>query len=126
MFFARSMYRRLPKKFVDDLCASFQEAVVDVLVKKTLDAAQAHHLRSVVVGGGVAANRRLRAAFQAGAKARKLQVFLPDPAFCTDNAAMIAAGGYFKLKILGKNSKHAGPLNADANLPVKSWGAGCL
>jgi N6-L-threonylcarbamoyladenine synthase len=105
-----------------DLCASFQEAVVDVLVRKTLDAAKAHKLQSVVVGGGVAANRRLRAVFQAQAKVYGLDVFLPDLAFCTDNAAMIAAGGYFKLKTLGKRSSRPGALNVDANLPVSSWG----
>ena len=108
---------------LSDVCASFQEAVVDVLVRKTLEAAQACRLRSVVVGGGVAANRRLRAAFQAEARDQKLQVFLPDVAFCTDNAAMIAAGGYFKLKILGRRHRHLKTLNVDANLPVKSWRA---
>jgi N6-L-threonylcarbamoyladenine synthase len=108
---------------MSDLCASFQEAVVDVLVKKTLDAAEAHHLRSVVVGGGVAANRRLRAAFEAEAKLRGLHVYLPELEFCTDNAAMIAAGGYFKLKRLGKNNPRLKALNVDANLPVASWGS---
>ena len=104
-----------------DLCASFQEAVVDVLVKKTVEAAKAYHLKSVVVGGGVAANRRLRAAFEAAAKEEHLDIFLPDRAFCTDNAAMIASGGYFKLKTLGKKTGRAGALNVDANLSVTSW-----
>ena len=106
---------------VADLCASFQEAVSDVLVKKTIEAAKAHRLRSIVVGGGVAANRRIRAAFQAEAKANKLDVYLPDLAFCTDNAAMIAAGGYFKYKLLGTENRKATALNVDANLAVTSW-----
>ena len=77
---------------------------------------------STDVGGGVAANRRLRAAFQAQAKSSKLNVYLPDLAFCTDNAAMIAAGGYFKLKTLGAKHPKLKALNVDANLPVASWG----
>lgn len=108
---------------VQDLCASFQEAVVDVLVAKTLEAAQTYRLKQVVVGGGVAANRRLRAAFQSAAREKKLQIFLPDISFCTDNAAMIAAGGYFKLKTLGLKKTAKQSLNVDANLPVTSWAA---
>ena len=104
-----------------DLCASFQEAVVDVLVRKTIEAAQTYRLSSIVVGGGVAANRRLRAAFQNQARHHRLDVYLPDRAFCTDNAAMIAAGGYFKLKLLGRWRQPAQTLRVDANLPVKSW-----
>jgi N6-L-threonylcarbamoyladenine synthase len=68
---------------VSDLCASFQEAVVDVLVKKTLDAADAYRMRSIVVGGGVAANQRLRAAFRESATQQKKRVYLPDLSFCS-------------------------------------------
>jgi N6-L-threonylcarbamoyladenine synthase len=102
-----------------DICASFQEAVVDVVVRKTIEAAQSRRLKSIVVGGGVAANRRLRQAFQRAAEDSKLNVFLPDLAFCTDNAAMIAAGGYFKLK--KQKPKRGSELQVDANLAVKSW-----
>jgi N6-L-threonylcarbamoyladenine synthase len=107
---------------VADICASFQEAVVEVLVKKTLDAAKTHKLHSVVVGGGVAANSRLRAAFQAAAREAGLQLFLPDLSFCTDNAAMIAAAGYFKLKVLGPKHRQIQKLEIDPNLPIRSWG----
>ncbi|MFA5975678.1 MAG: tRNA (adenosine(37)-N6)-threonylcarbamoyltransferase complex transferase subunit TsaD [Elusimicrobiota bacterium] len=104
---------------VPDICASFQEAVVEVLVKKTLEAAKIHSLRSVVVGGGVAANRRLREAFRRTAKAEKVSVYLPDLSFCTDNAAMIAAAGYYKQQHgLGQST---GSLTVDANLTLESW-----
>jgi N6-L-threonylcarbamoyladenine synthase len=73
-----------------DVAASFQECVVDVLVGKTLRAADACGLDRVVVGGGVAANRRLRARFEEEAGAAGLDLVLPPMRFCTDNAAMVA------------------------------------
>jgi len=103
---------------VPDIAASFQEAVVDVLVKKTLCAARTHHLCSIVVGGGVAANSRLRTAFQKAARQENMSLYLPDLSFCTDNAAMIAAAGYYKQK-QGFSSK--GKLAVNANLEIQSW-----
>jgi len=77
-----------------DICASFQEAVVEVLVKKTLAAsARTGHTR-IVLGGGVAANSRLRLVMQQCCEDRGLKLFMPSPIFCTDNAAMIAVAGY--------------------------------
>jgi N6-L-threonylcarbamoyladenine synthase len=112
---------RRQRQAVQDLCASFQEAVVEVLVKKTVKAAQANRLRSIVIGGGVAANRRLRAAFQSAARSEGLQVYLPDRSFCTDNAAMIAAAGYYKLKHAPRSNSNHDSLGVDANLMVRSW-----
>ncbi len=77
-----------------DLCASFQEAVIDVLVEKTLAAARRHHHRRIALGGGVAANPRLRSAMTEACADKGLELFLPSPALCTDNAAMIALAGY--------------------------------
>ena len=112
---------RREKVNIADLCASFQEAVVDVLVQKTLDAASAHGLKTVVVGGGVAANTRLRQAFQHAARSDGTRVFLPARSFCTDNAAMIAAAGYYRLTRAPQANSSNHLLKVDANLFVKNW-----
>jgi N6-L-threonylcarbamoyladenine synthase len=72
-----------------DLCASFQEAVVDVLVAKTVRAAEVTRRRVIAVSGGVSCNSRLREKFRAACKARGLTLRLAEPTLCTDNAAMI-------------------------------------
>jgi N6-L-threonylcarbamoyladenine synthase len=74
-----------------DLCASFQEAVVDVLVGKTLQAARATRQRRVAVSGGVSLNSRLRIRFQTACAEEGFELLLAPPRLCTDNAAMIAA-----------------------------------
>ncbi len=84
---------------VADIAASFQEAVVDVLVTKTVAAArQAGAPPRVLLAGGVAANARLREKMQAACDEAGLPLLYPPPALCTDNAAMIAATGYFHLQ----------------------------
>ncbi len=77
---------------VADLAASFQEAVVDVLVTKTVEASRRHGVEQILLAGGVAANELLR---QRMAQASPVPVVLPRPVLCTDNAAMVAACGYF-------------------------------
>jgi N6-L-threonylcarbamoyladenine synthase len=81
--------------------ASFQEAVVDVLVQKTMAAAKDFEVNQVVVAGGVAANSRLRHRLQEEVASLGLTLNLPRLELCTDNAAMIAASGYFKLQKSG-------------------------
>jgi N6-L-threonylcarbamoyladenine synthase len=91
-----------------DIAAGFQEAVIDVLIHKLLRAAQIKGCRHVAVVGGVAANQRLRQRLTAAAESQKLQVHIPPLALCGDNAAMIAAAGYYALQA-GRST----PLNAD-------------
>lgn len=79
---------------IPDICASFQEAVADVLVEKTIRAALKHDVRRIVLAGGVGANKRLREHLTSRGRDENLEVFLPPRQFCTDNAAMIAIAGY--------------------------------
>jgi N6-L-threonylcarbamoyladenine synthase len=81
-----------------DICASFQEAVVEVLVEHTLAAAKARGINVICVGGGVAANSRLRSYFGQRCEEEGIQLFFPPPDFCLDNAAMIAVAAHWKLK----------------------------
>ncbi len=81
---------RLP---VEDLAASFQQAVVDVLFQKTIQAARQHKVNNIIVAGGVSANQLLRDTFL---NQSNFKVFIPPFKYCTDNAAMIAAAGYFR------------------------------
>jgi N6-L-threonylcarbamoyladenine synthase len=78
---------------VEDLAASFQSAVVEVLFKKTMQAARDYDAQEILVAGGVSANRVLRQAFQAQ---KEFKVHIPAFSLCTDNAAMIAAAGYYR------------------------------
>ena len=79
---------------IADICASFQEAVVEVLVAKTIRAALEQDINTIVIGGGVSSNQRLREAMQKRCSAGQLNFFSPEPIFCTDNAAMIGLAGY--------------------------------
>lgn len=76
-----------------DICAGFQEAIVETLIDKTLNAARKNGVRSVVLAGGVACNSRLRRLSEERIGSERINVFMPSPALCTDNAAMIATLG---------------------------------
>ena len=90
--------RREADAFIADVCASFQSAVVDVLVEKTLRAARKLRVSDIGVAGGVAANSALRAKMRAAAGKEGRRVFTPRVEFCTDNGAMVALAGYYRLR----------------------------
>jgi N6-L-threonylcarbamoyladenine synthase len=104
-----------PEGLLRDIVSSFQEAVVDVLVKKTIQAAHHQGLRRIVLSGGVAANLHLRQKMKEEASLQKVKVYSPSPSFCTDNAAMVGVVGYEYLK-RGTQSPYT--LNAFSNLPL--------
>jgi N6-L-threonylcarbamoyladenine synthase len=105
--------RARPDASDQDVAASFQQAVVDVLVAKATRAATSVGARGVCLAGGVAANGPLRGALTAACEELGLPAYLPSLATCTDNAAMIAAAGWWQLEHLGPTSLDAG---ADPNL----------
>jgi N6-L-threonylcarbamoyladenine synthase len=100
---------------IADIAASFQEAVVDMLVNPTIKAAVASGISRVVLSGGVAANSRLREKIKQRSDAEAIEVFFPAPKFCTDNGAMIALAGYHWLK---RGRRDGFRLNADADLTL--------
>ena len=102
-----------------DIAASFQTAVVDVLLKKLFDAAKREDVARVIVTGGVAANGALRAAVKTEAERRNMQAYFPEPIFCTDNAAMIACVAYHRyLKESRELIADPCKLDAFASLPL--------
>ncbi len=104
-----------------DICASLQEAIADVLVRKTLRAADRYGLRDIVIAGGVSANSRLRSLFAEQARRAGRRVLIPAIEFCTDNAAMIGLIG--RQKLLGGSADdlqftvHSRPLRAERRKP---------
>lgn len=87
----------------NNLAASFQNAVIDVLVSKTVLAATMHNVKQVIIAGGVAANKGLRSAMQEAMNNLNIKLTVPQFKYCTDNAAMIAAAGYHKYIKENKN-----------------------
>jgi len=96
--FSEAERARLLAQHRADLCASFQQAVVDVLIDALRRAIQDTGLRHVAIVGGVSANSALRAAAQALAEELDVRLYIPPLAYCMDNAAMIAITGYFKAR----------------------------
>jgi N6-L-threonylcarbamoyladenine synthase len=104
-----------PDLNVADVAASFQEAVVDVQISKVVGVAKREGLDTVLLGGGVAANSRLRARLAAEVEDLGIRLLVPSPALCTDNGAMVACAGSFALERGERTSLDVG---ADPNLPI--------
>lgn len=98
-----------------DVAASFQKSVIEVLVEHSLNAAKDYGIEQFAIAGGVASNSSLRAAFEEACGKRKIKFYHPSPNLCTDNAAMIAAAGYYEY-IKGYRSGY--DLNAVPNLQI--------
>lgn len=99
------LYLKFNKKQTKDVCASMEQAVVDVLINKIIRAAENYKVKTIILAGGVAANQRLRSQMAEKIKKDLPKVDFQVPAieFCTDNAAMTAVAGYFKFKKDGAN-----------------------
>ena len=109
----RYLLPKLEAPHLPDICASFQEAVVDVLVTKTVRAVKLTGRRIVAVSGGVSCNTRLREKFRGACAARGLELLLAEPALCTDNAAMI---GYVAALKLAQGERSPLTSDIDPNL----------
>ncbi|HKM04341.1 MAG TPA: tRNA (adenosine(37)-N6)-threonylcarbamoyltransferase complex transferase subunit TsaD [Lachnospiraceae bacterium] len=100
---------------VADVAASFQKAVVDVLVEHSLDAVQKYGFDKFAIAGGVASNSSLRATFKTECAKRNITFYYPSPLLCTDNAAMIGTAGYYEYQ---KGTRSGLDLNAVPNLKL--------
>lgn len=98
-----------------DIAASFQKAVVGVLVDHTMKAAKDYGIKKVAIAGGVACNSALRQAMEDACQKRGYKFYRPSPILCTDNAAMIGAAGYYEYK---KGVRHGWDLNAVPGLKL--------
>ncbi len=105
-----------PEGFASDVAASFQAAVVDVLLARVNAAFERSEYRAIVLSGGVASNSALQAAIRAWSESRRVQAFVPPAGYCTDNAAMIAAAAYYQGDVVRADPM---ALSAHPNLPFE-------
>ena len=98
-----------------DLAASFQKAVVDVLVENAMKAVEEYGMYKFAIAGGVASNSALREGMKKACEERGIQFYHPSPIYCTDNAAMIGAAAYYEYLA---GTRHGWDLNAVPNLKL--------
>jgi len=131
-FRAQSPKTRTSKKYIQEMCFETQQAIIDVLIKKTIRAAKEFRVKAVILGGGVAANKELRRQFKEKIKKEipyskwgpqkregggRVVVYIPDSKFCTDNAAMVGVAAYFCWQ-KGGPLKSWQKIEVDANLKI--------
>ena len=108
--------KKINQEFKEELAGEFENAVAEVLIKKTLKAIKKYKVKSLIIGGGVSANDRLRREFSAMAKKENFKIFLPAKKYTGDNALMIALAGYFNFK----NNKYKKNIKkVEGNLELK-------
>jgi N6-L-threonylcarbamoyladenine synthase len=98
LYFLKQLPEQERQEYVADIAASFQAALIEVLVEKTVLAALSRKITNILLVGGVARNKYLRTNFQKRAKIDNFKIYIPEPILCTDNAAMIAWLGFHKLQ----------------------------
>ena len=104
------------KSYIKAMAKEIQNAIIDVLMKRTFEAAENYKVKSIILGGGVTANKELRKRFKQKARKLKLQIMLPDRKQSTDNALMVAVAGYYNWL---KQKKKRRRIEANANLRLK-------
>ena len=114
---ARPEKERESEEYIQGMACEIQQAIIDVLVHKTMHAAKEFKAKSIVVGGGVAANESLRIRLKHTTDATSIKLLAPPPDLATDNGLMIALAGYFKYK-QGAHPKNPDSIEADPNLRI--------
>ena len=93
-----------PSQHKEDICASFQEAVIDILAKKSIKACLSHNIKHLAISGGVAANNTLKSRLISDCQKNNMSFYCPDNHLCTDNAAMIGAVAYYQYQYKGASN----------------------
>ena len=102
------------ESFIQELCHETQQAIIDVLIDKTIRATKEYRAKTIILAGGVAANKELRSQLEVQSSKLKVKFLVPDMKLCTDNGAMIAISGYFNQRKIKNGSWKT--IKADANL----------
>jgi len=121
LYFSQEFELKKLKKYRSEIAYEFQEAIVDVLIEKTIKAAKEFKTKSIILAGGVSANKRLKEKFQERLLKEKLKIklFFPELECATDNAIMIAIAGFFQYIKSNKKSFDWKKIKADANLRLQ-------
>lgn len=106
-----ALHEKMSREFKADIARSFQEAVVDVLVRKTIASAKKNNCRMIAVAGGVACNSALRDGMVREGKKENIEISIPAVSYCIDNAAMIGIAGYYRYK----KNRECAPLSLNAD-----------